>query len=203
MRDESENVRSDPADPVVIDNKWENVAAEVREANVSNTPDTDPALQVLQKQLVEVEQKAEENWQKCLRVQAEMDNLRRRTEQDIVNAHKFGLEKLVRELLSVMDSFDSAAIVKVDENKNQDVSEWFTRMQEGMLLTRHMLLSALEKFSVTVVDPLGEIFNPDVHQAMSVQDNKDVPVNSIVAVMQKGYCLHGRLLRPALVVIAQ
>ena len=139
--------------------------------------------------------KADEHWDQCLRLQAEMDNLKRRTERDLANAHKFALERFANELLPVRDSLEMGLAAFDSENADKH--------KEGVELTLSMLTSAMGKFEITDVDPLDESFNPDFHQAMSMQEREDVEPNTVVTVVQKGYLLHGRLLRPAMVIVSK
>jgi molecular chaperone GrpE len=147
--------------------------------------------------LEDARSKADENWNLCLRLQADLDNLRKRSERDLANAHKFALERFAQELLPVRDSLEmglaSSAGGQVDP----------TRLQEGVELTLQMLTTALGKFGITEIDPQLERFNPDFHQAMSLQDRADVEPNTVVTVVQKGYLLNDRLLRPAMVIVSR
>ncbi|MFN5746646.1 MAG: nucleotide exchange factor GrpE [Methylococcaceae bacterium] len=147
--------------------------------------------------LIEATRRAEENWEKLLRSQAELENLKRRSEKDLQNAHKFGLEKFARELLPVADSLELGLNVETSENPEAQ------KLREGMELTLKQLMSSLQKFNVEVVDPTGERFNPELHQAMAMQPTDDVEPNTVIKVFQKGYLLNERLLRPAMVVVAQ
>lgn len=147
--------------------------------------------------LAAAQRAASENWDKLLRVQAEMDNLRRRTEKDLQNAHKYSLEKFARELLPVVDSLELGI-----QAATADVPE-VSKLREGSDLTLKQLLATLEKFGVLQIDPQGQKFSPDLHQAISVEPSAEVEPNTIVKVFQKGYQLNDRLLRPAMVVIAQ
>lgn len=147
--------------------------------------------------LAEANRKAEENWEKFVRAQAEMDNLKRRAEKDLQNAHKFALEKFAKELLTVVDSLELG--LQAAAGDNPEVG----KLREGMELTLRQLLAALEKFNVRVVDPEGEKFNPELHQAMAMQPSETAAPNTVLKVFQKGYLLNERLLRPAMVVIAQ
>jgi molecular chaperone GrpE len=147
--------------------------------------------------LQQAETKAQENWDKLLRVQAEMENVRRRAERDVENAHKYALEKFAAELLSVKDSLELGTAAA--QNEDADVA----KLREGTELTLKMLDDALGKFGITVVDPLDQPFNPEFHQAMSMIESPDKAPNTVVAVMQKGYTLNERLLRPAMVVVAK
>ena len=147
--------------------------------------------------LAEALRKADENWEKAVRVQAELENFRRRAEKDVQDARKFALEKFARELLTVVDSLElglQAATADTPET---------AKLREGMELTLKQLFAALEKFNVRPVDPEGEKFNPEQHQAMAMQPSETAEPNTVVKVFQKGYLLNERLLRPAMVVIAQ
>jgi molecular chaperone GrpE len=151
----------------------------------------------LAEQLAEATRKAEENWDKFVRTQAELENLKRRAEKDVQNAHKFALEKFARELLTVADSLELG--LQAANGDSPDVE----KLREGMELTLKQLLSTLEKFNVRVIDPEGEKFNPELHQAMAMQPTDTAEPNTVIKVFQKGYLLNERLLRPAMVVIAQ
>jgi molecular chaperone GrpE len=141
--------------------------------------------------------KADEHWNLYLRTQADLENLRRRAERDVQNAHKFGLEKFINELLPVIDSMEMGmAAANADD-------EAVKPLLEGMDLTLKMFQSVLEKMGVTAVNPENEAFNPEFHQAMSMQETADVEPNTVLAVMQKGYVLNERLVRPAMVVVSK
>ena len=141
--------------------------------------------------------KVDEHWNLYLRTQAELENLRRRAERDVQNAHKFGLEKFINELLPVIDSMEMGMAAANAEDEN------VKPLLEGMKLTLKMFQSVLEKMGVTPVNPENEAFNPDFHQAMSMQETADVEPNTVLAVMQKGYVLNDRLVRPAMVVVSK
>ena len=147
--------------------------------------------------LEDARSKADEHWNLYLRTQAEMDNLRKRAERDVQNAHKFGVEKLVGELLPVMDSMEMGMAAADSEN------EATAKLLEGMQMTIKMFTDALQKVGITQVDPMGEAFNPDFHQAMSMVESADAEPNTVITVMQKGYVLNERLVRPAMVVVAK
>ena len=152
------------------------------------------ALQKLaQAELVIAHQKDE-----VLRVQAEMQNLRRRTEQDVEKAHKFGQERMSSELLAVMDNLERALQVNVDR-ENESVKS----LLQGVELTLKSFVDCFRKFGIEQIDPLGEPFDPQLHQAMTLQENPNVEPNTVTAVMQKGYSLHGRVLRPAMVMVSK
>ncbi|WP_370280347.1 nucleotide exchange factor GrpE [Pontibacterium sp.] len=131
-----------------------------------------------------------------LRGQAEIQNIRRRAEQDVEKAHKFGLEKFATEMLSVVDNLERAIEAAGDDDAVKP-------MREGVEMTLNMFVSGLAKFNVEQLNPEGEPFNPELHQAMSMVPAEGVAANTVVAVMQKGYTLNGRLVRPAMVMVAK
>lgn len=133
----------------------------------------------------------------ALRVQAEMQNLRRRAERDVENAHKYALDKFVAELLPVVDNLERA-IAAIDSDNDA-----MKAVVDGIELTLKSFGDVLSRFNVEVVDPHGEPFNPEFHQAMSMVENSDVSPNTVIDVFQKGYTLNGRLVRPAMVVVAK
>ncbi|TNE88681.1 nucleotide exchange factor GrpE [Porticoccus sp.] len=132
-----------------------------------------------------------------LRTQAEMQNLRRRMERDVENAHKYALEKFVGELLPVVDNLERA-ISAIDVS-----NEEFKAVGEGIELTLKSFLDVLGRFKVDTLDPKGEAFDPELHQAMSILEMQEVKPNTVVDVFQKGYTLNGRLVRPAMVVVSK
>lgn len=132
-----------------------------------------------------------------LRAQAEIQNIQRRAERDVTQAHKFALEKFAGGLLEVVDNLERALQVPLTEG---DAAQ--QAMQEGVKLTLKQLLDLLKRHAVEAVDPLGEPFNADLHQAVSLQPSETAEPNTVTAVLQKGYTLSGRLLRPAMVVVA-
>ncbi len=133
-----------------------------------------------------------------LRVQAEMQNLRRRTEQDVEKAHKYGQERLSTELLAVMDNLERALQAPVDRE-----IESVNALLQGVELTLKSFMDCFRKFGIEQIDPLGEPFDPQLHQAMVMQENPNVEPNTVTAVMQKGYTLHGRVIRPAMVMVSK
>lgn len=135
-----------------------------------------------------------------LRVQAEMQNLRRRAERDVESAHKFGLEKLINGLLPVLDNLDRAIGAVPEESADNEAVK---ALLEGVELTRKSATDVLTRFSVEVLEPFGEPFDPQFHEAMTMVPSATAEPNSVVDVLQKGYTLNGRLLRAAMVVIAK
>ncbi|HHJ35945.1 MAG TPA: nucleotide exchange factor GrpE [Gammaproteobacteria bacterium] len=148
----------------------------------------------LEAQLEDAQAKATENWEQFLRAKAEMDNLRRRNAKDVENAHKFGIEKFVTELLPVLDAM--AMGLAAEEASAES-------LREGMELTMNMMTKMMEKLGIEEIDPLNEKFDPDKHQAMTMQPNAEVEPNTVIAVMQKGYALNNRLIRPAMVMVSK
>jgi molecular chaperone GrpE len=140
--------------------------------------------------------KADEHYSQLLRTRAELENLHKRSERELENAHKFALEKFLLELLPVRDSMEMGLTAAEDDNVDP------AKLREGMELTLKMMAAAMEKFGIKSVYPEGEKFNPELHQAMSMQEVPDVEPNTVVNVVQKGYQLNERLVRPALVIVS-
>jgi molecular chaperone GrpE len=132
-----------------------------------------------------------------LRARADMENARRRAEQEVDKARKFALERFAGELLPVLDNLERA--IQVADVENEAIKP----IVEGVDLTLKSFISIVEKFGMETVDPQGETFNPELHQAMSMQETTEFAPNSVMAVMQKGYTLNGRLLRPAMVMVSR
>lgn len=154
-----------------------------------------PSIEELQLQLEEARAKAEQHWDLLLRAQAELENTRRRAEREVENAHKYAIERFAQELLPVRDSLE-LGLAAADATANVE------KLREGTELTLKMLTGVMEKFGIKVVDPVGEPFNPERHQAVTMQPSEQ-PANTVIAVMQKGYTLNDRLIRPAMVVVAR
>ncbi|HBS27321.1 MAG TPA: nucleotide exchange factor GrpE [Gammaproteobacteria bacterium] len=167
------------------------------EANIDQETDSsEEQTNSMEEELDAAKARAEESWNKVLLMQAEQDNMRKRSIRDVENAHKYALEKFVNELLPVVDSLEMG-LAAADDNTESD------KLREGTELTLKMFIDVLEKFDVEAVDPTGDKFNPDHHQAMSMQESADVEPNHVIATMQKGYLLNGRLVRPAMVMVAK
>jgi len=143
--------------------------------------------------LAELQAKADENWERYLRASAEIENVRKRAGRDVENAHKFALERFGKELLAVKDTLEMGLSV---EGASAEA------LLEGSNATLKLLGSTLERFGIVEVDPAGEPFDPEFHEAISMQPSDDVEPGSVVTVVQKGYTLNGRLLRPAMVIVA-
>jgi molecular chaperone GrpE len=147
--------------------------------------------------LEDVRGKADEHWNQCLRLQADMENLRKRSERELSNAHKYALERFAQELLPVRDSLEMGLAAFDNENANTGT------LREGIELTVQMLSGVMGKFEIREVNPQDERFDPDFHQAMSIQERADVEPNTVVTVVQKGYLLNDRLIRPAMVIVSK
>jgi len=150
----------------------------------------------LTEELAAAKTEAAELKDQMLRIQADAQNVRRRAEGDVEKAHKFGQEKFSRELLSVLDNLERALAASPEDEATK-------ALRDGVEMTLQGFTSTLAKFNVEAIDPQGETFNPEHHQAMAMQENADFPPNTVMAVMQKGYSLHGRLLRPAMVMVSK
>ncbi|QSX30996.1 nucleotide exchange factor GrpE [Shewanella cyperi] len=153
-------------------------------------------VEELEQALASAEAKVEEQKDSVIRAAAEVDNIRRRAAMDVEKANKFALEKFANELLPVLDNMERA----LAGGSSDEASK---AMMEGVELTFKSLQTAVEKFGIKAVDPMGQAFNPEQHQAIGMQPSNDFPANTVMLVMQKGYELNGRLLRPAMVMISQ
>lgn len=151
----------------------------------------------LTKKLQQAEQKAEQNWDSLLRKQAEYDNLQKRTKRDLENAHKYALEKFAIELLSIKDTMELGLEAAQKPETTLD------SVCEGMNLTLKMLMDTMSKFDIVELDPIEQKFDPQQHEAMSMQTVPNVEDGTILHVHQKGYKLNDRLLRPARVIVAK
>ena len=154
-------------------------------------------VEELEKALQEAQSTVDSQKASVIRAAAEVDNIRRRAAIDVENARKFALEKFANELLPVLDNMERAL-------QGTDAEAEATKaIYEGVELTAKSFVSAVEKFGLTQVDPQGEAFNPELHQAIGMQPSADFPANTVMMVMQKGYTLNERLLRPAMVMVSQ
>ncbi|MEZ5492827.1 MAG: nucleotide exchange factor GrpE [Gammaproteobacteria bacterium] len=160
------------------------------------------------RRLEEAEDMVRRHQEDMLRLQAEMQNLRRRTELDVEKAHKYGQERFATELLSVIDNLErSLEAARPDESDPQagagvELGK-LKAIREGVDLTLKSFQDCFRKFSIETIDPLGEPFDPQRHEAMATVENDKVEPNTVTAVMQKGYALHGRVIRPAMVMVSK
>ena len=171
---------------------------ETKAEEMSSEEVTDATLEEALKKLVDAEEVASRANDDLLRVQAEMQNLRRRSEQDIEKAHKYSQEKFTTELLSVMDNLERALAAAA--NHEDDTVK---AIYEGVDLTLKSFTDCFNRFHIEAVDPMGEPFDPQLHQAMTIIENAEVEPNTVIEVMQKGYTLHSRVIRPAMVVVSK
>lgn len=180
--------------------------AQPQDNNNSNNEEVSDELAALEAEeliahIKKVQAKADENWDIALRTKAEMENVRRRTEKEVSNARKYGIEKMVSEILPVKDSMEMGLKAAIELDTEDEAVH---KIREGMELTLKMMNDALAKIGVKEIDPQeGEPFNADFHQAMSMQEVPGRDPNTIVAVVQKGYTLNERLIRPAMVMVAK
>lgn len=151
-------------------------------------------VQELEAQLAETAKKEQDL---LLRTRAEIDNIRRRTEQDVEKAHKFALEKFAKDILNTIDNLERALATPANI-EDESVKALF----DGVELTLKELLATVARFGVEPVGVVGEVFNPDLHQAISMQPMEGFETNQITTVLQKGYLLNGRVIRPAMVMVA-
>jgi molecular chaperone GrpE len=170
--------------------------AEVVEENSENIESKEVDVEFLQGQLEKLQEQSKVSLDKVIRAQAEMENLRKRAARDVENAHKYALEKFTNELLPIMDSLELGLSASVKAKNLDDLCK-------GMELTLEMFNTVMEKFGITMIEPKGEKFNPELHDAVSMQETNDSNSGIIIEVMQKGYALNGRLIRPAMVVVAK
>ena len=194
---------SQTAEPEVQSPNAEAASVEPQGADAGSQPPPEPAAEAevpapetLGQLLREAQAKADENWNRAVRAKADLENQRRRHEMDLDKARKFALNSFVEALLPVIDSMELGLAAAGDA---ADVAT----LREGSELTLKLLVDALGKFNVEAVNPEGEAFNPELHQAMSMQPRDDLAPNTVVAVVQKGYLLNGRLVRPAMVMVSQ
>ena len=190
---------ADPNDVSDLKEKLKDIISDEKlsENERNETEDLLSLEQALEK-IEEAELAADKAKDDVLRVQAEMQNLRRRTEQDVEKAHKYGQEKFSIELLSVMDNLERAL-----DAASQHDDETVKAIYDGVNLTLKSFMDCFSKFNIEVIDPLGEPFDPQKHQAMSIQESPEAEPNTVISVLQKGYTLHGRVIRPAMVMVSK
>ncbi|WP_194441583.1 nucleotide exchange factor GrpE [Pseudoalteromonas simplex] len=198
----SEQTKS-PEQEVELNEEFEQMQAEVEAAEKATeqvdgeemSPEAEIAL--LHSELEAAKQTINDQKDSVVRAAADVENMRRRAAQDVEKAHKFALEKFANELLPVIDNLERA--IEFSDKENEQLKP----VLEGIEMTVKSFNDAVSKFGVEIVNPQGEQFNPEFHQAMSIQPSNDVAPNTVLAVMQKGYTLNGRLLRPAMVMVSK
>lgn len=173
------------------------IEGEVVDSISEGNDEQQAAIAELQAALDKAEATVVEQQDSVLRAKAEMENARRRADGEVEKARKFALERFAGELLPVADNLERA-LQMADQN-----NEAIKPMLEGVDITLKSFVSTIEKFGLKVIDPQGEAFNPELHQAMSMQESAEVEPNTVMAVMQKGYEINGRLLRPAMVMVSR
>ncbi len=202
MAKEQETDQREPVVDEVAEELAEEAVGSAEEAQVSESEQASGEVQAetreeLLQLLEDARNKAEENWNQLVRARAEMENLRKRQTRELENAHKYALERFVNELLPVCDSMEMGVSAATEESATVE------KLKEGMELTLKLFTDVVAKFNVEQVDPLDQPFDPELHQAMSMVPRDDVPPNTVVTVVQKGYTLNGRLVRPAMVMVSQ
>ncbi|MBD56127.1 nucleotide exchange factor GrpE [Pseudoalteromonas sp. SSMSWG5] len=198
----SEQTKS-PEQEVELNEEFEQMQADVDAAveaaeqveGEEMSPEAEIAL--LHSELEAAKQTINDQKDSVVRAAADVENMRRRAAQDVEKAHKFALEKFANELLPVIDNLERA--IEFSDKENEQLKP----VLEGIEMTVKSFNDAVSKFGVEIVNPQGEQFNPEFHQAMSIQPSNDVAPNTVLAVMQKGYTLNGRLLRPAMVMVSK
>ncbi len=148
-------------------------------------------------ELTQAQAKIKDYWDQIMRLNAEIENNRRRAQRDIENAHKYAIKNFAESLLPVTDSMELGLTASDEKNANLD------SIRQGMSMTLDMLTQTLQKNSISSIDPLGEKFNPEHHQAVTMQEHEEAEPNTVIAVLQKGYLLNDRLIRPAMVVVCK
>jgi len=165
-------------------------------AEASDEKTFESEVDALKAKIEELENALSEHKDMALRAQAEAENTRRRAEREVSNASKFALERFAKEILAVVDSLEKALEVPLADEAHKP-------MREGIELTYKLLIDTLKKFSIEQISPLGENFDPNLHEAMVMQESEEHEPNSVIQVIQNGYSLNGRLIRPARVIVAK
>jgi len=173
-------------------------AADGKGSASADTPLDELTLEQALERLDQAEAAAAAHQADILRLHADMQNVRRRAEQDVEKAHKYGQERLVSDLLPVLDNLERA-LQAVDGDEHEKLGA----LRQGVELTLKSFLDCLKKFNVNIIDPAGEPFDPQFHQAMGMQESTTAEPDTVIAVMQKGYSLNGRVLRPAMVMVSR
>ncbi len=172
-------------------------AADIDPEAPEHAADIDPEAEPLEQQLSQAQETIKDYWEQIMRLRAEIENNRKRALRDIEAAHKFAVKSFVESLLPVIDSMEMGQIASQAETATLE------SINEGTALTMDMFIQALEKHGLQQIDPKGEKFDPERHQAITMIEDKTVSSNSVIEVMQKGFVLNERLVRPAMVVVAK
>ena len=172
----------------------ESADADDKDPKQDVSPET-PVLTQAERELVDAQEKVDENWELYLRTAAELENVRKRSQRELENARRYGIERFALELLAVGDSLEMG-LEAASEEPSVEI------LMAGKKATLKQLRQLLERFSISELDPLGEAFDPELHEAMTTQPSEEYQPGQVMAVIQKGYRIHDRLLRPARVIIA-
>ena len=172
-------------------------SAAVNPEQSANESEQQPTVEELADELTKSQATIKDYWDQIMRLNAEIENNRKRAQRDIEHAHKYAIANFIESLLPVTDSMELGLNAAEAENASLET------IREGMNMTLKMFIQTLEKNGVKTVDPVGEKFNPEHHQAMTMQEDADAEPNTVLAVMQKGYLLNDRLVRPAMVVVSK
>jgi molecular chaperone GrpE len=176
-----------------------NTTSDVEETTTEIAAEDISELEQVKRELADAEERAKDNLDKALRAMAEVANIRARAAKDVENAHKYGLEKFAEELLNVVDSLEHG-LEAVSKASEQD---GLKALHEGMELTHKLLISILEKFGIKQINPVGDKFDPAIHEALSMQETSECAPNHVLFVAQKGFMQSERVLRPARVIVAK
>lgn len=185
------------ADDLQEDQVEHNLEAEAEEAGAASDATQSLDAEALRDEVERLQDELARAKEQVLRAHADAQNARRRAEQDVEKAHKFGVEKFVNDVLPVADNLERAATAAADQTGD------FAAVAEGVQLTLRTLVDALKRHHVEPINPEGEPFDPQLHQAMTAVEQADVEPNTVINVFQQGYTLHGRLVRPAMVVVSK
>ncbi|WP_084611114.1 nucleotide exchange factor GrpE [Zooshikella ganghwensis] len=194
---EVEEVVANDQQPEVEDASVEASEVEVDQLEIEDAAADKQAIESLQTEVNSLQNALVEAQEQALRAQAEAQNIKRRSQQDVEKAHKFALEGFSKSLLPIIDSLERGL-----ETANRD-EPGQKAMCEGIELTLKMFIDVLQKHNVEQLDPVGEPFDPQYHEAMSMQESPDAEPGTVLAALQKGYTLNGRLIRPAMVIVAK
>lgn len=186
---------SNPLDDLQDDQVDISTDAETQGADDTKAEELNP--EQLQAEVLRLREALQQAQEQVLRAHAEAQNARRRSEQDVERAHKYGLEKFVSDVLPVADNLERSVAAATDKSGD------FAAIAEGVELTLKTLSDALQRHNVAQIDPEGEPFDPQFHQAMTAVEQADVEPNTVINVFQRGYTLNGRLVRPAMVVVSK
>jgi molecular chaperone GrpE len=167
------------------------------QAEAETVSETENSEENIEQQLLEAQATIKEYWDQIVRLKAEMENSVKRVSRDIENAHKYAVRNFAESLLPVLDSMELGQLAAEGDKAN------LSSIIEGSQMTMTMFVQALEKHGLKQIDPVGESFDPDQHQAISMIDDKNAESNTVISVMQKGFLLNDRLIRPAMVVVAK